>query len=381
VATAGNDGIGKDVEYPAKYNQVIAVSSVDENNQISYFSNTGSKVEFTAPGSDIYSLGLHSNIAQDSGTSFSTPHVTGFLALLKQQYPDYSNEQLRKILRNYTIDLGNKGKDSYYGYGLVNYVQRTPDDVQKLTVNDITKTSAIISYTPSENAVVPTEKYYIYVNDRLIATTTDLKYSLTNLKGGTSYKVLVEAVSAENVTTQGKKITFTTPQPTAEEQYLENNSSAITSWMNHLVNGKSLTFKTQFAPLYSISTGLTASQKAMITKYNKKIHLVTISASSTSSYVKVTNLKSMKTKKSTTITFSTAIKPSTLTTSNIYVLSAGKKISGFTLKKDSKGKTIKLSTSKNLAKGNYVIFIDNKGLKTSKGKAASKPIAIEFTVK
>ncbi|MFJ8262284.1 S8 family peptidase [Rummeliibacillus sp. NPDC094406] len=381
VAAAGNDGMGKNVRYPAKYDQVIAVSSVDQNNKISYFSNTGSKVEFTAPGSNIYSLGLHSNIVQDSGTSFSTPHVTGFLALLKQQYPDYSNEQLRKILRNYTIDLGNKGKDPYYGYGLVNYVQRTPDDVKTLAVNDITKTSAIISYTPSENAVIPTEKYYIYVNDQLIGTTTDLKYSLSNLKEGTSYKVLVEAVSAENVTTQGKGITFKTVQSTEEEQYLENNSSAIASWMNLLDKGKSLTFKTQFAPLYSISAGLTASQKATITKYNKKIHLVAISASSTSSYVKATNLKSIKTKKSTTITFDTAIKPSTLTTSNVYVLRAGKKVSGFTLKKDSKGKSINISTSKNLAKGNYVIFIDNKGLKTSKGKAASKPIAIEFTVK
>ncbi|WP_170061399.1 S8 family serine peptidase [Rummeliibacillus pycnus] len=381
VAAAGNDGVGKDVEYPAKYDQVIAVSSVDQNNQISYFSNTGSKVEFSAPGSDVYSLGLQNNIAQESGTSFSAPHVTGFLALLKQQYPNYSNDQLRKILRNYTIDLGSIGKDPYYGYGLVNYEQKTPDDVQNLVVKDITKSSAIISYTPTENPVVPTQKYYIYVNNQLVATTTNLQYTLTNLKGGTSYKVLVEAVSADNVTTQGKEISFETIKPTEEEQYVENHQSVIRSWLGLLANKKKIAFNTQFASLYSIYPGLTGSQKAMISKYNKKINLVAISATSRSSYIKATNLTSMKTKKSTTITFATAIKPATLTTNNVYVLSAGKRITGFTLKKDSKGKTIKLSTSKNLAKGNYVIFIDNKGVKTSKGKATSKPFAIKFTVK
>ncbi|MGG0656787.1 S8 family serine peptidase [Rummeliibacillus pycnus] len=381
VAAAGNDGIGKDVEYPAKYNQVIAVSSVDENNQISYFSNTGSKVEFTAPGSDIYSLGLRNNIVQDSGTSFSAPHVTGILALLKQQYPGYTNEQLRKILRNYTLDLGSKGKDSYYGYGLVNYVQTTPEDVQTLSVNAITKSSANITYTSTEHAVIPTEKYHIYVNNQLVATTKNLSYSLSKLKGGTSYKVLVEAVSRDNVSTQGKEILFTTLQSSPEEKYIENNTSTITSWINLLHKGKSLTFNTQFAPLYSISTGLTASQKETITKYNKKINLVTISPTSTSNYIKATNLKNMKKIKSTTITFGTPINPSTLNSSNVYVYSGGKKISGFALKKDSKGKTIKLTSTKELAKGNYTIFINNKGLKTSKGKAFTKPIAIEFSVK
>ncbi len=58
VAAAGNDGVGQNVEFPARYNQVIAVSSISQSNRISNFSNTGSKVEFTAPGSNVYSLGL-----------------------------------------------------------------------------------------------------------------------------------------------------------------------------------------------------------------------------------------------------------------------------------------------------------------------------------
>lgn len=381
VAAAGNDGVGKDVEYPAKYDEVIAVSSLDQSNQISYFSNTGSKVEFSAPGSDVYSLGIYDEFREDSGTSFSTPHVTGFLALLKQQYPDYTNKQLRKVLQNYTMDLGAKGKDPYYGYGLVNYVQTTPEDVQILEVRNVSRTSATVFYTPKENGEIPTDKYRIYVNGQLIATTTDLNYVLPNLKEGTKYTVLVEAVSANNVSSVGKTISFTTLKPTVEEQYIENHKSTITSWMNRLKKGQSLTFQTQFAPLYSIAAGLTTSQKNMVTNYSKKINLVAISATSSSSYIKATNLKNMKSKKSTTITFGTAIKPSTLTSSKISIISAGKKITGFTLTKGAKGKNIKLSTKKTLATGKYTIFIDNKDVKTSKGKSLLKPIAIQFEVK
>lgn len=381
VAAVGNDGVGKDVEYPARYEDVIAVSSVDRSNQISYFSNTGSKVEFTAPGSDIYSLGIYSKFKKGSGTSFAAPHVTGFLALLAQQYPDYNNEKLRKVLRNYTIDLGSKGKDPYYGYGLVNYDLTTPDDVQTLEVHNITENSAMISFTPKENSIIPSEKYNIYINNKLIATTTGHDYTFTNLKEGTTYNVLVESVSADNVASAGKDITFTTIKPTVEEQYIKKYKSTITSWITRVEKGQSLTFQTQFAYLYSIRSGLTNSQKKLLSNYNKKIKLVVISSTSTSSYVKATNLKSLKSKKSTTITFSTALKTKTLTTSKISIVHAGKKITGFKLKKDTKGKTIKLSTTKTLAKGNYVIFIDNKGVKTTKGKQLSRPIAIEYVVK
>ena len=381
VAAAGNDGIGKNVEYPARYDDVIAVSSVDRSNQISYFSNTGSKVEFTAPGSDIYSLGINGKYEKGSGTSFAAPHVTGILALLTQQYPDYNNEKLRKVLRNYTIDLGSKGKDPYYGYGLVNYNLTTPDDVQKLEVHNITENSAMISFAPKEKSIIPSEKYNIYINNKRIATTTGHDYTFTNLKEGTTYKVLVESVSANNIASAGKDIAFTTIKPTVEEQYIKKYRNTITSWISRVEKGQSLTFQTQFSYLYSIREGLSKSQKKLLSNYNKKIKLVIISSTSTSSYVKASNLKSLKSKKTTTITFGTALKTKTLTTSKVSIIHAGKKITGFKLKKDTKGKTIKLSTTKTLAKGNYVIFINNKGVKTSKGKQLSRPIAIEYVLK
>lgn len=381
VAAAGNDGIGKNVEYPARYDEVIAVSSLDQNDKISYFSNTGSKVEFSAPGSDIYGLGIYSRIAQNSGTSFSAPHVTGFLALLKQQYPEYNNEKLRKVLRNYTIDLGSQGKDPYYGYGLVYYNPSTPEDVENLKVSNVSDTSARISFTPKENATLPSEKYKIYLNNQLITTTTEHNYTFTNLNKGTTYNVRVESVNADGVASLGKSITFTTLKPTEEAQFIEKYKSAISNWITWVEQGKSLSFQTQFAYLYSIRTGLTNSQKTIVSNYYKNIKLVVISSNAKSSYVKATNLNQLKSKKATTITFGTTLKPSTLTSSKISIIQAGKKITGFKIKKDTKGRYIKLTTTKKLANGKYVVFIDNKGVKTAKGKALSKPMAIEYTVK
>lgn len=123
VAAAGNDGnasgTGTNVEYPANYSSVIAVGAVDSTNARAYFSSTGNKVEVSAPGVNIVSTYLNGKYAQMSGTSMAAPFVAGDLALLKQEYPSYTNVQLRQLLDNSILDLGSKGKDPLYGYGLI----------------------------------------------------------------------------------------------------------------------------------------------------------------------------------------------------------------------------------------------------------------------
>lgn len=123
VAAAGNDGnadgTGTNVEYPANYSSVIAVGAVDSTNTRAYFSSTGSKVEVSAPGVNITSTYLNGSYAQMSGTSMATPFVAGDLALLKQKYPSYTNVQLRNLLDSNIVDLGVSGRDSYYGFGLI----------------------------------------------------------------------------------------------------------------------------------------------------------------------------------------------------------------------------------------------------------------------
>lgn len=127
VASSGNtgtyDGAGNTVTYPAKWDEVIAVSAVDKNLNRANFSATGEQIEFSAPGVDIISTYKNGGYAISSGTSQAAPHVSGMLALLKQKNPSMKKEDLRKELIKYTKDLGQKGKDSWYGYGFVQYIE------------------------------------------------------------------------------------------------------------------------------------------------------------------------------------------------------------------------------------------------------------------
>ena len=119
VAAAGNNNA--EVLFPARYDQVIAVGSVDSNLQRAATSNYGPDLELMAPGIDINTTWADGGYAIMSGTSLSTPHVAGIAALIKASNPTLTNTEIRNILRNAAQDLGETGKDDYYGYGLVKY--------------------------------------------------------------------------------------------------------------------------------------------------------------------------------------------------------------------------------------------------------------------
>ena len=60
-----------------------------------------------------------SNYGLMDGTSMASPHVAGVAALVWSHYPDCTNAQIRSALGVTAEDLGNAGRDTSYGYGLV----------------------------------------------------------------------------------------------------------------------------------------------------------------------------------------------------------------------------------------------------------------------
>ncbi|MFB4163270.1 S8 family serine peptidase [Alteribacillus sp. JSM 102045] len=123
AAASGNRGESSSsssrVEYPARYDSVVAVGAIDENNERASFSASGDAVELAAPGQEIVSTYKGSSYGPLSGTSMATPFVTGAFALLKEAYPDKGAEELRSMLQDEAKDLGEPGRDSRYGYGLL----------------------------------------------------------------------------------------------------------------------------------------------------------------------------------------------------------------------------------------------------------------------
>ncbi|OVE81152.1 hypothetical protein BVY03_04495 [bacterium K02(2017)] len=53
------------------------------------------------------------------GTSMATPHVSGAAALIWNNFPSASNQDLRNALQQSALDLGDLGRDNSYGYGLI----------------------------------------------------------------------------------------------------------------------------------------------------------------------------------------------------------------------------------------------------------------------
>jgi len=137
IAAAGNDA--NDTEnYPAAYDEVVAVTATDQNDDPASFTSFGNWVEVAAPGVNIYSTFLDDSYAYMSGTSMSAPHVSGVAALIWSRFPNMTRDQVRAQLRATAEDLGTPGFDDYYGYGRIdarNAVEQAPAMHDALILN------------------------------------------------------------------------------------------------------------------------------------------------------------------------------------------------------------------------------------------------------
>jgi hypothetical protein len=99
----------------------MAVACTDPNDLQCSFSSDGPESEVAAPGLGIVSAWNSADDAYESisGTSMSTPHVSGAAALVWSTFPQLANCQLRELLRSSARDLGAAGWDEAYGHGVV----------------------------------------------------------------------------------------------------------------------------------------------------------------------------------------------------------------------------------------------------------------------
>jgi len=137
VAAAGNDAT--DIKnYPAAYDEVFAVTATDQNDEPASFTNFGNWVEVAAPGVQIYSTVWDDSYAYMSGTSMSTPHVSGVAALIWSRFPSMTRDQVWAQLQYTAEDLDDPGFDAYYGYGRLcarRAVEQAPAEHDVLILN------------------------------------------------------------------------------------------------------------------------------------------------------------------------------------------------------------------------------------------------------
>lgn len=146
VRAAGNDGVNLAGEpfsglASRDLSHLLIVGAVDGSNRIASYSNKAgtacisssffcsgneriSNFFIVAPGSDILSDLPGQQIGWMSGTSMAAPHVTGAVALIAQDALDKNTpltpSQVVEIIKKSATDLGSKGVDAVYGWGLLN---------------------------------------------------------------------------------------------------------------------------------------------------------------------------------------------------------------------------------------------------------------------
>jgi serine protease len=154
IAIAGGnsfeDGNPKEVvaEIASRVPGAVSVAAVDPAKQHAHYSSTGSYIELSAPGGTDRGFGNNGYVWQQTydftltdtfllppslygpprfdvlayigyvGTSQATPHVAGVAAMLMQQGIK-SPAAIEAALEKFATDLGDKGRDNTFGYGLI----------------------------------------------------------------------------------------------------------------------------------------------------------------------------------------------------------------------------------------------------------------------
>lgn len=171
VCAAGNEyQSGNPPSYPAAYDAYcIAVGATRFDETRSYYSNTGSYVDITAPGGDInvdqnfdgYGDGILQQTFGNNpksfgyyfyqGTSMAAPHVAGVAALLISNGVT-GPANVRNVLQITAKDKGPSGWDDKYGWGIVDaHAALTYNAVQ---VHDIAITNISLPASVNKGDIV-----------------------------------------------------------------------------------------------------------------------------------------------------------------------------------------------------------------------------------
>lgn len=218
--------------YPADREDVITVSALQkltagdtdgagdttvkvDNTTVKFasgYSYYGDKVDFSAPGSAVRSAWKDGGYRSNTGTSMASPHIAAAAAYVKMAEPELTNYELKARLIEYSVDLGDAGKDIYCGYGcpyMADYFRNVYDDGSdiapgKCTVTRADNTSSGIKvfWDQAENA----DGYMVYrkevgVGYHCIAVVNGetFTYEDNDVQPGTYYRYAVKACRGEKL--------------------------------------------------------------------------------------------------------------------------------------------------------------------------------------
>jgi Subtilase family len=118
VGSSGNSG-SPDPHYPSGYSEVICVGNSTIEDFVAGSSNYGSTLDLVAPGTNILTTRRNGGYSLISGTSAATPHVAATAALILS-LQNFTNEEVKQIIKSTTDDIEEPGWDLRSGAGRLN---------------------------------------------------------------------------------------------------------------------------------------------------------------------------------------------------------------------------------------------------------------------
>jgi len=125
ICSAGNQSL-EYVRYPASDYQTVAVGAFDRTTgEIKDYSNIGRKLDCVGFTDISVQRNVSGFMYSVRGTSASAPYVTGIIAIYmsflksKGVYKKMNYREVKRFLKNISVDLGSTGKDVRTGSGLI----------------------------------------------------------------------------------------------------------------------------------------------------------------------------------------------------------------------------------------------------------------------
>ncbi|MEX0992905.1 MAG: S8 family serine peptidase, partial [Solirubrobacterales bacterium] len=161
VFGAGNSNDDVVLRSPQNQAETVVVSASNQDDKKTSFSSFGSKIDVAAPGgggatgddqvtlmpqrnilslraraNNIYGERVGTDYLRWAGTSMAAPHVSGLAALILARHPEFTNEQVRQVLRMSADDIEAPGFDVESGYGRINAARAlTVDSVPQVMIS------------------------------------------------------------------------------------------------------------------------------------------------------------------------------------------------------------------------------------------------------
>lgn len=168
VAAAGNDNSLSDTYFPCSYDHVICVASSNQNDGKSWFSNYGSTVDVTAPGSSIKSTTVNgvnppiSGYQSWDGTSMASPITAGVIGLMLSVNPNLNPDAIESCLKQSCDNIntqnpsfvGKLGSGRVNAFEALNCLTPTAAPVVAFNFNTVDLCGGVVHFTDlSQNLV------------------------------------------------------------------------------------------------------------------------------------------------------------------------------------------------------------------------------------